>query len=93
MYRDNVPAVCLQQFPLTADLYEDDFVTGVRPILFAENPADAEAVVMINQDVARRDIMKLQKAFFAPENLSSVEAVKVCKRNLFKNIVMYTITE
>jgi len=77
LFRDNVPTVCLQQLPLVAATFEDDFIRGVKPLLFAVNASLAEAAMLAKPVLARKDIMKLQKIFFAPETVTPEEAIQV----------------
>ncbi len=62
---------------LEAVLFEDDYIKGIMPVLFAENPEAALAAMTANPDLARKDVCKLQKLFFAPESLSPAEAIQV----------------
>ena len=75
--RDNIPTVRLQDVPLAADLFEDDVIHGVKPILFAEDPAAATEAMLANLELAQRDVVKLQKILFAPESISPAAAVQV----------------
>jgi hypothetical protein len=40
--RDNIPCICLGQWDLSADYFEDEMLSGMIPVLFAENPSEAE---------------------------------------------------
>jgi len=75
--RDNVPTVCLHQVPLEAEMLDEDFFKGVKPLLFAVDPSIGEAALLAKPILARKDIMRLQRLFFAPETVSPKEAIQV----------------
>ena len=50
---------------------------GIGPYSFAEAPAEAEEAMMAHPEGARRDLMKLQKDFFAPENVTAAAALQM----------------
>ena len=77
MCRDNIPTVRLQQFDLDAEFLDDDDMRGIKPSLYADSPGDAEAALLANPDQARRDVMRLQRIFFAPESISGIAAIQV----------------
>ena len=52
-------------------------------MVFAEDVHSAEAALLSNQYLAKKDIMKLQKLFFAPETVSSESSIQVRSR-IFK---------
>jgi hypothetical protein len=52
----------------------------VMPVLFANDPKAAEEGMMDNLATARRDLDKLNRAFFVPESLDIEEAAKVAKK-------------
>ena len=67
----------LQTLPLEALLFDDDYIRGIIPVLYAEDPVTATAALLANPNVARKDVQKLQKLFFAPESVIPEEAVQV----------------
>jgi hypothetical protein len=78
--RDNVPAICLGQWSLDADLFDGDEQAGPVPTLFAE---DMEAALEgLNRNVARAhaDIQKLSRVFFMPEVVDLEEALAIVKK-------------
>jgi hypothetical protein len=50
------------------------------PVLFANDPKAAEEGMMDNIASARKDLDKINRAFFVPENLDMEEAAKVAKK-------------
>ncbi len=77
--RDNIPIVSLQELPLEAELFDDGILHGIKPTLFADDPEAAGQALLANQDLARRDICKLQKLLFAPETVPPELAQQVLK--------------
>jgi hypothetical protein len=78
--RDNTPSVLLCEWEVESDYLEDDRITGVMPVLFANDPKAAEAGMMDNLATARKDLDKINRAFFVPESLDIEEAAKVAKK-------------
>ena len=50
------------------------------PVLFANDPKAAEEGMMDNIATARKDLDKINWAFFVPESLDIEEAAKVAKK-------------
>jgi len=75
--RDNIPTVPIQTLPLDADLFEEDYLKGMVPILFAENQEAAGLAMAVCPVLARKDVNKLQKLLIAPESLSPEAALQV----------------
>ena len=69
---------------LATILFEDDYIRGVMPVLFAEDAASAEAAMLAHPELARRDIMKLQKLFMAPESVTPSEGLQVLTKKILK---------
>ena len=61
-------------------LFEDDYIGGIIPVLFAEDAAAASVALLANPSLARKDVQKLQKLFFAPESIIPDEAVQVVNK-------------
>ncbi len=80
MCRDNTPSILLCEWEVESDYLEDDRITGVMPVLFANDPKAAEAGMMDNLATARKDLDKINRAFFVTESLDIEEAVKVAKK-------------
>jgi hypothetical protein len=78
--RDNTPSILLCEWEVESDYLEDDRITGVMPVLFANDPKAAEAGMMDNLATARKDLDKINRAFFVPESLDIEEAAKVAKK-------------
>jgi hypothetical protein len=73
----------VQILPLEAILFEDDFIRGIVPVLFADNPEVAEATLLAAPHLTRKDVMKLQKLFFAPEAIPASAAIQVFKTYIY----------
>jgi hypothetical protein len=69
MRRDNIPTVSLQNLQLEATFFEDGPVTGIKPVLFADDPVAATEAMLANMELAQRDVIKLQKVLFSPESI------------------------
>ena len=80
MCRDNTPSILLCEWEVESDYLEDDRITGVMPVLFANDPKAAEEGMMDNIATARKDLDKINRAFFVPESLDIEEAAKVAKK-------------
>jgi hypothetical protein len=50
------------------------------PVLFANDPKAAEEGMMDNIATARKDLDKINRAFFVPESLDIEEAAKVAEK-------------
>jgi hypothetical protein len=44
--RDNIPTITLGEWPLEAEYIEDDVLSGIKPILFADDPKVSEAAIL-----------------------------------------------
>jgi hypothetical protein len=73
-------------------MFEDDFARGIIPHLFAEVPMDAEASLLSHLEQSRRDVMKLQRIFLAPENVAAVSAIQVAEGVNLKNLYKFLLT-
>jgi hypothetical protein len=45
IYRDNIQCICLGQWDLSADYFEDEMLSGMIPVLFAENPSSLQFII------------------------------------------------
>jgi hypothetical protein len=79
-FRDNVPAICLGQWPLNADLFDGDEQAGPVPTLFAEDVEAAAEGLNRNAARAHADIQKLSRVFFMPEVVDLEEATSIIKK-------------
>jgi len=80
IYRDNIPCICLGQWDLSADYFEDEMLSGMIPVLFAENPSEAEKGLLKDLISARKDLDRINRAFFIPEAVDLENALKVVKK-------------
>lgn len=80
MCRDNVPTITLLEWDLEADYLDDDYLSGVVPVLYAEDPATAEAAILANHETAVKDVEKLNRVFFIPECVSRDEALQIVRK-------------
>ena len=78
--RDNIPCICLGQWDLSADYFEDEMLSGMIPVLFAENPSEAEKGLMKDLISARKDLDRINRAFFIPEAVDLENALKVVRK-------------
>jgi len=65
---------------VAADLFEGDYLHGMVPILFAEDPEAAESAFTGDPATARKDVDRMQRLFFQPEHVSSAEALGVVRK-------------
>jgi len=80
LFRDNIPAVILAEWELSTEYFDEDFMSGVMPILFARDPRAAEASIKANPVTAMKDLDKLNRIFFIPESVELSAALKIVKR-------------
>jgi hypothetical protein len=78
--RDNIPTVILFEWDLEADYIDEAYLSGILPVLFAEDPAAAEAGIKDNQTFAMKDVDRLNRMFFIPEGLGLEEAHRIVKK-------------
>ena len=67
----------MQTLPLEALLFDDDYIRGIIPVLYAEDAVTASAALLANPNLARKDVQKIQKLFFAPESVIPEVAIQV----------------
>jgi hypothetical protein len=72
--------VVLGEWELHADYFEDDFLSGVSPILFANDPQASEAAIRANPEIAKKDLDRLNRCFFVPESVELDAALKIVKK-------------
>ncbi len=80
MFRDNIPAIILAEWELSAEYFDEDFMSGVMPVLYARDPRAAEAGIKANPETAMKDLDKLNRIFFIPESVELSAALKIVKR-------------
>jgi hypothetical protein len=69
MFRDNVPVIVLCQWSLEADYLDDDYLSGLVPVLFANDTASAEKGLRENTASTMKGLDRLNRIFFAPETV------------------------
>jgi hypothetical protein len=72
--------VVLAEWELKADYFEDDFLSGVSPVLFANDPKAAEDAIRANKETAKKDLDRLNRCFFVPECIELEAALKLVKK-------------
>jgi hypothetical protein len=60
-------------------MFSGEHMSGVIPVLFADNPVDAEAAFLVSSS-ARKDVDRLQRIFFQPESIPASDALRICKK-------------
>ncbi len=80
MFRDIIPAIILAEWELSTKYFDEDFMSGVMPVLFARDPRAAEAGIKANPETAMKDLDKLNRIFFIPESVELSAALKIVKR-------------
>jgi len=55
-------------------------LSGMIPVLFAENPSEAEKGLLKDLISARKDLDRINRAFFIPEAVDLETALKVVKK-------------
>jgi hypothetical protein len=80
VFRDNIPAIILAEWELSAEYFDEDFMSGVMPVLYARDPRAAEAGNKANPQTAMKDLDKLNRIFFIPESVKLSAALKIVKR-------------
>jgi hypothetical protein len=78
--RDNIPAILLAEWDLSTEYFDEDFLSGIMPVLFARDPRAAEAGIKANPETAMKDLDKLNRIFFIPESVELDGALKIVKR-------------
>ncbi len=78
--RDNIPAILLAEWDLSTEYFDEDFLSGIMPVLFARDPRAAEASIKANPETAMKDLDKLNRIFFIPESVELDGALKIVKR-------------
>ena len=79
-FRDNVPVIAVQTWPLEGNLYEGEATAGLIPTFFSEDPGTAKEAISTNIQRAHKDYQRLSKAFFMPETVEQAEALQIVKK-------------
>ncbi len=80
LFRDNIPAILLAEWDLSTEYFDEDFLSGIMPVLFARDPKAAESGIRNNPETAMKDLDKLNRIFFIPESVELPAALKIVKR-------------
>ena len=75
-----MPCVLLSQWELEADYFAQDFMSGIIPVLFAEDPKAAELAILADEYTAMKDLDRINRSFFIPESIDLEAAFKVVKK-------------
>ena len=78
--RDNTPTVVLAEWELKADYFEEDFLYGISPVLFATDPKASEDGIRANTETVKKDLDRLNRIFFVPESVELNAALKIVKK-------------
>jgi hypothetical protein len=70
----------LGEWDLSAEYFDEDFLSGIMPVLFARDPKAAESGIRSNPETAMKDLDKLNRIFFIPESVELPAAQKIVKR-------------
>ncbi len=65
---------------MEADYLDEDFLSGIMPVLFAANPHLAEAAIAANPGNTKKDLDRLARLFFIPEGLDVEMAAQVVRK-------------
>jgi hypothetical protein len=72
--------VLLQEWPITANLFDGDTLAGPFPMLFAEDPDRAKQAMTDDPKLVFKDLSRIYKKFFVPENVTTREALSLVKK-------------
>jgi len=89
LYRDNVPSVLLGEWEVEADYLDDDFSSGLLPVLFAEDPDASNSGLLSDPDNTRKDLERLNRVFFIPETVSLEEAFRIVNKPRLGDVDYY----
>jgi len=70
----------LYSWELEADYQDEEYISGLKPVLFAEDPSAAESALGLYPTAMKKDLEGLQKQFFIQEELELSEATAVVKK-------------
>ena len=70
----------LFSWELEADYQDEEYISGLIPVLFAEDPAAAETALGLYPSAMKKDLEGLQKQFFIQEELELSEAAAIVKK-------------
>jgi hypothetical protein len=87
MFRDNILAILLAEWELSTEYFDEDFMSGIMPVLFARDPRAAKAGIKANPETVKKDLDKLNRIFFIPESVELDGALKIVKRARLEDFV------
>jgi hypothetical protein len=64
---------------LDTEYLDDDFVSGVMPVLFAADIAAARQAMSVNITPLRKDLDKINRMFFTPESVDLEGAYSIIR--------------
>ena len=79
-FSDAVPTVCVQSWPLEAQMFDGLLLAGPMPTLFSEDTEAAEESISADLLKAHWDLQKISKRFIMPELLTLKEAVDFIRK-------------
>jgi hypothetical protein len=74
-FRDNIPTVVLQKWPLQAILFDEQVLAGPVPLLFADDQDISRENMLADMGRLHVDINCINRAFFAPEYINLKDAL------------------
>jgi len=72
--------VVLAEWELKAEYFEEDFLYGISPVLFATDPKASEEGIRANTETVKKDLDRLNRIFFVPESVELNAALKIVKK-------------
>jgi hypothetical protein len=78
--RDNVSVIVLCQWNLEADYLDEDYMSGLMPILFASDAESAERGLCEDVMSTMKDLDRLNRIFFSPETVDLEAAFAIVKK-------------
>jgi hypothetical protein len=79
-HRDNVPVIVLCQWNIEADYLDEDYMSGLMPVLFASDAESAEHGLRENVTSTMKDLDRLNRIFFSPETVDLDAAFAILKK-------------
>ncbi len=75
---------------MDTEYLDDDFVSGVMPVLFAADIAAARQAMSVNITPLRKDLDKINRIFFTPESMDlEVADSVICKQRVGEAIFTF----
>jgi len=67
-------------WPLSAEYLDEEFLSGLMPTLYSEEPASSEAALLADPIRAQKDVEALNRVFFIPEVVQLEDALKIVRK-------------